>query len=208
MAAAGPRPSPGRTLDYVLLLALDTSTPTVVAGLVELPAESSQPRELAARHLPGGRQHGELLMPAVLAVCDQAGRSLAELDALVCGTGPGPFTGLRVGMVTAAALGDALGVPVYGVCSLDGIAAAAGCTGPLLVATDARRRELYWAAYDVAGERVAGPNVDNAAVLAGHLEDLRPLAAAGAAAAGLGLPVLDVDAPTPAGLVTVAAAEL
>jgi len=195
----------------VLLLALDTSTPTVVAGIVELPAGPGEPRELATRRLPGGRQHGELLTPAALAVCEQAGRSLAELDALVCGTGPGPFTGLRVGMVTAAALGDALGVPVYGVCSLDGIAATAATAGtgePLLVVTDARRREVYWAAYDADGHRVAGPNVDTPVAIAELIDDLRPTAATGAAAAELGLPVLDIAAPTPVGLVAVAAPEL
>ena len=195
----------------MLLLALDTSTPTVVAGIVELPAGPGEPRELATRRLPGGRQHGELLTPAALAVCEQAGRSLAELDALVCGTGPGPFTGLRVGMVTAAALGDALGVPVYGVCSLDGIAATAATAGtgePLLVVTDARRREVYWAAYDADGHRVAGPNVDTPVALAELIDDLRPTAATGAAAAELGLPVLDIAAPTPVGLVAVAALEL
>lgn len=202
---------PGRTLNNVLLLALDTSTPTVVAGLVELPAGPGEPRELASRQLPGGRQHGELLMPAVLAVCEQAGRSLAGVDAVVCGTGPGPFTGLRVGMVTAAALGDALGVAVYGVCSLDGIAATAATAGigePLLVVTDARRGEVYWAAYDADGHRVAGPNVDTPVALAEHIDDLRPTAATGAAAAELGLPVLDIAAPTPAGLVAVATPDL
>ncbi len=195
----------------MIVLALDTSTPTVVAGLVELPAEpGGQPTELASRRLPGGRQHGELLMPAVLAVCAQAGRTLDAVDAVVCGTGPGPFTGLRVGMVTAAALGDALRIGVYGVCSLDGVAAAAAAPvgAPLLVVTDARRREVYWAAYDAAGHRIAGPNIDIPAALAEHIEDLQPMAAAGAAAGELDLPVLDIDAPTPAGLVAVAAPEL
>src|SRR5204862_198305 len=89
---------------------------------------------------------------------------LADLDAVVVGTGPGPFTGLRVGMVTAAAIGDAVDVPVYGVCSLDAIAVVAaapwfgGRTGEgLLVVTDARRREVDWAAYDRGGRRARLP---------------------------------------------------
>src|SRR3954447_7933769 len=103
-------------------------------------------------------------MPAVLAVCAEAGATLHDIGAIVVGAGPGPFTGLRVGMVTAGALGDALAVPVHGVCSLDAIAGEAvrdaAADGPLLVATDARRREVYWAAYDAAGARTAGPYVE------------------------------------------------
>ena len=100
------------------------------------------------------------------------------------GTGPGPFTGLRVGMVTAAALGDALEIPVHGVCSLDAIAAEAvpdtgALGGPLLVATDARRREVYWAAYDEAGARTTGPHVETPAALAARLPELGVTVAAG-----------------------------
>jgi tRNA threonylcarbamoyl adenosine modification protein YeaZ len=72
----------------------------------------------------------------------------------VVGVGPGPFTGLRVGIVTAAAFAEARGLPVRGVCSLDGLAAPdAG------VVTDARRKEVYWAAYDETAQRVDGPHV-------------------------------------------------
>ena len=70
---------------------------------------------------------------------------MTEIDAVVVGCGPGPFTGLRIGMATAAAFGHALGVPVYGVCSLDAIGGQT--TGEVLVVTDARRREIYWARY-------------------------------------------------------------
>ena len=79
-----------------------------------------------------------------------------DLEAIVVGCGPGPFTGLRVGMATAAAYGHALGLPVHGVCSLDAIGIVAG--GNLLVVTDARRREVYWARYR-DGVRVEGPAV-------------------------------------------------
>ena len=105
----------------MLVLALDTATPAVTAGVVELTADGCVPRSAWVAH--DARKHAELLMPGIVAACDEAGVALAELAAVVTGAGPGPFTGLRVGMVTAAALGDALGVPVHGVCSLDAIAA-------------------------------------------------------------------------------------
>ena len=107
----------------MLVLALDTATPAVTAGVVELTDRTAplDPRSARVTHDP--RKHAELLMPGVLAAAADAGVTLRELAAVVVGTGPGPFTGLRVGMVTAAALGDALGLPVHGVCSLDAIAA-------------------------------------------------------------------------------------
>ena len=117
------------------------------------------------------------------AVCADAGTSLRDIDAVVVGVGPGPFTGLRVGMVTAAALGDALDVPVHGVCSLDAIAVEAAGEGPLLVVTDARRREVYWAAYDAAGHRVDGPHVQAPAALVERVAELGAVAAAGGSAA-------------------------
>ena len=82
--------------------------------------------------------------------------AMADLGAVVVGCGPGPFTGLRVGMATAAAYGHALGIPVYGVCSLDAIGGQT--TGEVLVVTDARRREVYWARYR-DGVRIDGPAV-------------------------------------------------
>jgi tRNA threonylcarbamoyl adenosine modification protein YeaZ len=136
---------------------------------------------------------------------------LTDVDAVVCGIGPGPFTGLRAGMVTAGALGHALGVPVYPVCSLDALAATVNPGEPLLVATDARRREVYWASYDAAGVRVEGPNVCTPAALAERLPELGVVAAGqGAAlyAEVLGLPVLAGGYPTAVGLVAVAAADL
>jgi len=85
-----------------------------------------------------------------------AGLTMGDIDAVVVGCGPGPFTGLRIGMATAAAFGHALGIPVYGVCSLDAIGGQT--TGEVLVVTDARRREVYWARYR-DGVRTDGPGV-------------------------------------------------
>jgi len=185
----------------VLVLALDTATPAVTAGVVELTADGCAQRSVRVAH--DARKHAELLMPGVLAACDEAGIALAELAAVVTGAGPGPFTGLRVGMVTAAALGDALGIPVHGVCSLDAIAHG---LGPVVVVTDARRREVYWAAYDADGRRTDGPHVEAPAALVDRLPDVP--AAAGSHAEVTGLPVVGPAAPTPVGLVAVAAAAI
>ena len=183
------------------VLALDTATPAVTAGVVELTADGIVERSVRVAHDP--RKHAELLMPGIVEACDEAGVALPDLAAIVTGVGPGPFTGLRVGMVTAAALGDALGVPVHGVCSLDAIANGLGA---VLVVTDARRREVYWAAYGEDGRRTQGPHVDAPAVLLERMPHVR--AAAGGSAEVTGLPVVGPSAPTPAGLVAVAAPAL
>jgi len=81
----------------------------------------------------------------------------AALGAVVVGTGPGAYTGLRVGLVTRRRLGRGARPPAYGVCSLDGIAALERGVGDLLVLTDARAKEFYWARYDTHGDRVDGP---------------------------------------------------
>ena len=111
---------------------------------------------LAERVTVDARAHAEQLTPNVLAALADAGITVTDLDAVVVGCGPGPFTGLRVGMATAAAYGHALGIPVYGVCSLDAI--GVDTAGEVLVVTDARRREVYWARYR-DGVRIDGPAV-------------------------------------------------
>jgi tRNA threonylcarbamoyl adenosine modification protein YeaZ len=137
----------------VLVLALDTATPTLVVGLARWSPEGTE--VLAERAVASGNQHAELLTPAVREVLTEAGVAMADLDAVVTGLGPGPYTGLRVGIVTAAAFGDARGLPVHGVCSLDAIG-----SGARSVVTDARRKEVHWATYDDAGQRLTGPGVD------------------------------------------------
>jgi tRNA threonylcarbamoyladenosine biosynthesis protein TsaB len=103
-------------------------------------------------------------------VLADAGVPRTDLDAIAVGVGPGPYTGLRVGVVTARVLGSVLGLPVHGVCSLDIIAEAASPGREFLVATDARRQEVYWARYDAAGCRVAGPHVGRAGSIPGAAE--------------------------------------
>ncbi|RJO72161.1 tRNA (adenosine(37)-N6)-threonylcarbamoyltransferase complex dimerization subunit type 1 TsaB [Nocardia panacis] len=199
----------------MLVLAVDTATPAVTAGLVELEpatAGASHPaaaRTIASRVRVDARAHAEVLTPQILECLTAAGRSRSELEAVVVGVGPGPFTGLRVGMATAAAFGDALGLPVYGVCSLDAIAADAAADltegAELLVVTDARRREVYWARYR-EGARVAGPEVCKP----GDLDTGAATVIAGSASHVdfFDLPVLPVETPSPAGLVSTAATAL
>ncbi|GGR72076.1 tRNA (adenosine(37)-N6)-threonylcarbamoyltransferase complex dimerization subunit type 1 TsaB [Streptomyces aureoverticillatus] len=159
----------------MLLLALDTATPAVTVALhdgTSVIAESSQ---------VDARRHGELLLPAVHRVLADAGLRLDAVTAVVAGVGPGPYTGLRVGLMTADTFGLALGVPVHGMCTLDGLAYASGIEGgPFVVATDARRKEVYWARYDDARTRVSGPAVDRPADIAEQVAGL-PAVGAGAA---------------------------
>ena len=115
---------------------------------------------VASGVVPDTRAHAERLMPLVQQVMTDAGLTLSQVDRIAVGVGPGPFTGLRVGVVAAITLGEALGVPVRGVCSLDVLAHQADdAQDEFVVATDARRKEWYWASYQADGERAAGPFV-------------------------------------------------
>lgn len=143
----------------MLLLALDTATDGVAVALHD------GERVLAATRAGTARSHNEVLVPTVAAVLEQAGRERTDVTDVAVGVGPGPFTGLRVGLVTARTLALAWGARVHGVCSLDVIAAqavAGGLGGEFLVATDARRREVHTARYvadDDGVRRTAGPDV-------------------------------------------------
>ena len=144
-----------------LTLGVDTSA-FVTAGLAR------GDDVLASATVADSRAHVEQLMPLVSRVCDEAGVALCDIDRIAVGVGPGPFTGLRVGIATARTLGLALGVPVRGVCSLDVLAAdvaAAGAPEAVVVAGDARRREVYWARSGAGGRRLDGPHVGPAADL-------------------------------------------
>ena len=131
----------------MLVLALDTSGAAVTAALHD------GSTVLARRSTADARRHAELLAPSVAAVLAEAGADRTDVTTVAVGVGPGPFTGLRAGIVTARVLGLALGVDVVGVCSLDALALQMGrevpdvVGGRFAVATDARRHELYWALY-------------------------------------------------------------
>jgi tRNA threonylcarbamoyl adenosine modification protein YeaZ len=146
----------------VLILAFDTATPAVTVAVHDGFGV------IAHESAVDARRHGELLAPSIASVLAKAGAQPGDLTALAVGTGPGPYTGLRVGLITARVLGSALGIPVDGVCTLDIIAAEARHSAAgreFIVATDARRREVYWARYAASAERLSGPDVGLPAVV-------------------------------------------
>ena len=157
----------------MLVVGFDTATPAVSVALHD------GERVVCEAFAVDARRHGELLAPMIAKVMADAGASRADLTAVAVGVGPGPYTGLRVGVVTARVLGAVLGIPVHGVCSLDVIAAGPSASmapgREFLVATDARRKEVYWARYAAARGRLEGPLVGSAGSIAGAAE----LAAAG-----------------------------
>ncbi|MBO9523012.1 MAG: tRNA (adenosine(37)-N6)-threonylcarbamoyltransferase complex dimerization subunit type 1 TsaB [Nocardioidaceae bacterium] len=137
-----------------MLLAFDTATPHVTVALHD------GTEVVATYGSTESMRHGEMLAPGIAAVLADAGAISADVTAIAVGVGPGPFTGLRVGLVTARTMSLALGIPAYGVCSLDVLAAEAMDLGldDFVVATDARRKEVYLASY-AEGARVEGPSV-------------------------------------------------
>ena len=147
----------------MLLLAIDTSTTAITVALHDGSAVLAEATTLDARG------HAEHLAPGVTRVLGEAGVQPGDLTDIACGLGPGPFTGLRVGIVTARTLALVTGARLHGLCSLDALAAEAAVDGEVLVATDARRKEVYWARYAVAGARIParldGPHVDRPADL-------------------------------------------
>ena len=153
----------------MLVLGIDTSSPAVSVACVELEPDAGWGRQ-ADWQVVDGRAHGELLATGVRAVLAELGAVPADLGAVAVGLGPGPFTGLRVGVMTAAALSDALGIPAYGCCSLDAVDPWGD--GERVVVTDARRKEVYWAEYAEDDERVAGPSVLRPAALAEALREV------------------------------------
>ncbi len=160
----------------MLLLAFDTATPAVTVALHD------GQRVLAETVTVDARRHGELLAPSIAKVVADAGAEPGDLTAVVTGVGPGPYTGLRVGVVTARVFGRTLAIPVYGVCTLDVLARAAvpaAAGRNFLAVTDARRKELYWGRYDGSGSRISGPAVSRPA----EIPDGAVLPVAGQAAA-------------------------
>lgn len=150
-----------------MLLAFDTATPLVTVAIHDGDPDASPVVDLVADR---PMRHTEQLAPLIDQALREAGLVRQDLTAVAVGVGPGPFTGLRVGLVTARTLGFVLEIPVYGACSLDVLAVEAVATGAVagefVVATDARRKEVYLARYDGEGDRLAGPIVDRPAVLA------------------------------------------
>jgi tRNA threonylcarbamoyl adenosine modification protein YeaZ len=130
-----------------MLLAIDTSAGTGVAVV-------DRDRGVLAEVVESDtRRHAEVIGEAIRLYLDRSGIRVAELSGVAAGMGPGPFTGLRVGIAAAQAFAFGAGKPLVRVVSHDAVAFghyAAGNDGPLLVVTDARRREVYFSAYSGA----------------------------------------------------------
>lgn len=140
-----------------IVLGIDTAT-MVCAGLAVDGVVA------AAETIEDRMAHVEQLTPLVRRLCDAAGVRPTELTDVVVGLGPGPYTGLRVGIVTGRVLAEVAGARLHGICSLDVIAAQHAASsrpeGDFVVVTDARRKEVYWARYAADGTRLRGPAVD------------------------------------------------
>lgn len=142
----------------MLLLGFDTATTVTTVGLVRSRIDGSI-EILGEQSHRDGRRHGEVLPVQIEHVMRGAGVTPADLDAIAVGVGPGAFTGLRVGLATADALGLALQIPVYGANTLDVLAFATKRTVPFAIVTDARRREVFWSTYTRFDERGSEPTV-------------------------------------------------
>ncbi|MDR0848227.1 MAG: tRNA (adenosine(37)-N6)-threonylcarbamoyltransferase complex dimerization subunit type 1 TsaB [Propionibacteriaceae bacterium] len=141
-----------------IVLGIDTST-QVCVGLAR------DGEVLVSQVIGDTRSHAELVQPTIVDVLARAGLTPADLTGIAVGMGPGPFTGLRVGIAAAGVMAQVLGIELKRVCSLD-VIGLQHCllhdgfvSQPFIAATDARRKELYWAAYDVYGHRTDGPFV-------------------------------------------------
>lgn len=152
-----------------MLLAIDTSAGTSVAVV------DRERGVLVERSVEDTRRHAEVIGTLLRECLDVSGVAIADLSAIAAGMGPGPFTGLRVGIAAANAFAWGAGKPVVRVVSHDALAfahyAAGGADVPLLVTTDARRHERYWSAYRGADEfslpiRVERPGLDRPADIA------------------------------------------
>ena len=147
----------------MLLLAIDTSTTAITVAVHD------GSRAVAEATTLDARGHAEHLAPGIDRVLAEVGAAPADLTDIACGLGPGPFTGLRVGIVTARTLALVTGARLHGLSSLDALAFQAGVEGELLVAIDARRKEVYWATYAPRAtgipERLEGPHVTKPADL-------------------------------------------
>ncbi len=126
------------------LLALDTAMAACSAAVID----TDRATPLARAFVPMERGHAEALAPMIEEVMGEAGVSFSEIERIVVTTGPGTFTGVRIGLAMARGLGLARGIPVIGIDTLTAIAANDGSDAPLLVVSDARNDEVYAALFD------------------------------------------------------------
>lgn len=133
-----------------MLLAIDTSAGTSVALVAD-------GRVLAEADESGTRRHAEAIGALLREALREAGAAPHDVAGVVAGMGPGPFTGLRVGIAAARAFAFGIGAPVHPVVSHDAI--AFGSRGRVLVVTDVRRREVAWSLYEPGVRRIEGPTL-------------------------------------------------
>jgi tRNA threonylcarbamoyl adenosine modification protein YeaZ len=142
------------------ILAIDTSTNRIAVALLQF----GKPPTVAIKD--DGLRHAEYAAELIKQVIKDSGLMLQELGGIVCGIGPGPFTGLRVGIISAQSISFALNIPVFGICSHDAIAFEYAQKNPnqdVTVITDARRKEVYWTRYQGI-KRITTPIVSKANV--------------------------------------------
>ncbi|MFT2815276.1 tRNA (adenosine(37)-N6)-threonylcarbamoyltransferase complex dimerization subunit type 1 TsaB [Leifsonia sp. A12D58] len=150
-----------------MLLAIDTSAGTSVA-VVDRDAGV-----IAEHGIPDTMRHAEVIGDLIQQCLTDAGIPISALSGVVAGMGPGPFTGLRVGIAAARVFALGAGKPLVPLVSHDAVAYGqylAGASGPLIVVTDARRKEVYWSAYSGCDEvglpiRIDGPALSKPAEL-------------------------------------------
>ncbi len=140
-------------------LAIDTSTSRTIVGIIK------DGEVLFNQFYEGATEHGAALPKLVTSAI--AGQNI---DQVVVGMGPGPYTGLRIGIAFARAFALARKIPIYGVCSLDAIVVN---QDQYTVAIDARRKEIYWAKYK-GGVRIAGPAVNKPDEVVGFIINQYP----------------------------------
>lgn len=174
----------------MLLLAIDTASPATSVAVVR------DGQVVVERCHVDARGHCEALAPLVAEALAGAGTAAPRLSAVVVGVGPGAYTGLRVGIVTALAIGEAAAVPVHGVVSLDALAFGSGLGEQFAVVTDARRKEVFWARYADRVTRLSGPAVGRPDDLAPALAGLPVVGAAGTAFADRFADVRGPDLPS------------
>lgn len=142
----------------MLILALDTALDACAAGILD----TRSGKLIAHESLPMKRGHAEALMPLLARVMAQSGIAFADLDRIAATTGPGSFTGLRVGLSAARGIGLAAGKPVVGITTLTAYAApVVSETGeaPVIAAIDARHDHVYFQAVSGSGSSLVRPAV-------------------------------------------------
>jgi tRNA threonylcarbamoyl adenosine modification protein YeaZ len=172
-----------------VLLAIDTSAGTSVAVVDREGGVLAEHTELDTR------RHAEVVGVFIALCLEESGVAISAVSGVAVGMGPGPFTGLRVGIAAARAFAFGAGKPVVPIASHDAIAFEAASADPLLVVTDARRREVYWSAYsglDAVGlpVRAAGPGLVRPAEIddaVPHIARYRRLDAESVSAGALGM---------------------